>query len=421
MFNKLQHLVYRLLRKSEQYTHTDMIYLAKGGFWLTLGQLIFSGSAFLLAIAFANLLPKETYGNYKYILSIIGILEIFTLEGISTALIQAVARKMEKSFWPSFIAKLKWSILAGIGSLGIAVYYYINNNSMLTYSFIMISVLLPLLKLSGLYMAVLQGRKDFKLSSIYSSTIKVVSVIFMIAALFVSDSIFIILAAYFIPETVLQFIFTFVYFKKHPLNTQRDDSTVSYGVNLSMIDVIKIIAGQIDKILIYHYLGAAQLAVWAFTVAPISQVKSVLLNLKSLALPKLSEIDEKDIKEHFFEKIKKLEFIVLIMIAFYALLAPLFYKIFFPQYIEATRYSQVYSLVLLFLPRTFLSVALIAKKKIKELYTVRIISPIIKIIILFFALKYFSLWGMVIGMILSEASLFSFYKITYNKAFKSQT
>ena len=74
MIKKIKEKIYNLLRWSEKYTKTDMVYLAHGGFWLSFGQIISSLSSFLLAIAFANLLPKETYGNYKYILSIASIL-----------------------------------------------------------------------------------------------------------------------------------------------------------------------------------------------------------------------------------------------------------------------------------------------------------------------------------------------------------
>jgi O-antigen/teichoic acid export membrane protein len=418
MFNKIQNLVYRLLRKSESYTHTDMVYLAKGGFWLTLGQFIASGASFLLAIAFANLLPKEIFGDYRYILSLLGILTIFTLTGINTAVIQAVARGLEGSFWPSFTSKLKWSILASIGSLGVAIYYYLNGNLILTLSFILASILLPLLRASSLYLAILNGRKDFKLASIYSSYVRILATIAMIVTLFFTNNIFLILIAFFVPETLLHYIFTWVYIKKHPLNEEKDDQTISYGLNLSAMDLIKTIAGQADKILIYHYLGAAQLAIWAFTTAPVSQIKSVLMNIKSLALPKLTQTDDKIIQVHFLDKLKKVEIVVILIIVLYALFAPFLYKIFFPQYLESIPYTQIYVLTLLFFPRTFLSTVLVAKKKIKELYNIRIISPILKIIILFFALKYFSLWGMVVGMVVSEAVLFFLYQINYRKAFK---
>ena len=47
MIDKIKNKTYKLLRKSEKYTKTDMVYLTKGGFWLTLGQIISSTSAFL--------------------------------------------------------------------------------------------------------------------------------------------------------------------------------------------------------------------------------------------------------------------------------------------------------------------------------------------------------------------------------------
>ncbi|RJQ35643.1 hypothetical protein C4566_00205 [Candidatus Parcubacteria bacterium] len=417
MLNKIHNLVYRLLRKSEQYTHTDMVYLAKGGFWLTLGQVIVSASAFLSAIAFANLLPKETYGNYRYILSLIGILEIFTLGGINTSLIQAIAQKMEGSFWLSFIAKLKWSIMASLASLGIAIYYYLHQNIGLTISFVIISIMLPLLRASGLYLSILNGRKDFRLASIYSSYTRIIATATTILVLFFTDNIFAILVAFFVPETILQFIFTWIYIKKHPLNKTKDETAISYGINLSAMDLIKTIAAQVDKVLIYHYLGAVQLAVWSFTTAPVSQIKSVLMNIKSLALPKLSEADDQTIKTSFLDKVKKVELLAIVIVIAYVGLAPFLYKIFFPKYLESVVYSQVYILTLLFFPRSFLSTAMTAKKKIKELYNIRIISPILKIIILFFALKFFSLWGIVVGMVVSEAVLFFLYQYNYRRAF----
>jgi O-antigen/teichoic acid export membrane protein len=417
MLNKLQNKVYRLLRKSEQYTHTDMVYLAKGGFWLTLGQFISSGAAFLLAIAFANLLPKETYGTYRYVLSLVGVLNVFTLTGINTAVIQAVARKYEGVYWPSLTAKLRWSLLASLGSLGIATYYYLNGNLTLTISFVIVAVFLPLLRSSGLYIAVLNGRKDFKLSATYNSLVRLTAGLSMLITLFFTDNIFVILAAFLVPESILQFLFTWIYLKKHPLNKDVDPKTISYGLNLSAMELLKIIASQVDKILIFHYLGAAQLAIYAFTTAPVSQIKSVLMNIKSLALPKLSEVDEKDIRDSFIKKIKKLEIVVILIIILYAALAPLLYKLAFPQYTESIKYSQIYVLTLLFFPRTFLSTVLVAKMKQKELYSIRIISPIFRIAILFVALKFYGLWGVVIGTIISEAVLFILYRTYYRKAF----
>ena len=97
----IRYKVKELLLRSEKYTKTDMLYLARGGFWLTLGQGLGIIAGLLLVIGFANLLPKEVYGNYKFILSLGGIIGAFTLTGMSIAVTQAVARGFEGNFRPS--------------------------------------------------------------------------------------------------------------------------------------------------------------------------------------------------------------------------------------------------------------------------------------------------------------------------------
>src|SRR3989338_1976898 len=142
-YERVRGRLYRFLRWSERYTKTDMVYLASGGFWLTLGQIISSAATFGLAIAFANLLPKETYGTYKFILSIAGILSVLTLPGMMTALTQAVARGFEGSVIPALKLRVRWGMLAGLGNLVVATYYYFNGNTKLTISFLIVAAFLP--------------------------------------------------------------------------------------------------------------------------------------------------------------------------------------------------------------------------------------------------------------------------------------
>ena len=119
----LHHKIYKLLRRSEKYTKTDMVYLAKGGFWLTINQIISISSAFLLSIALANLLPKEIYGQYKCIISIFSILAISTLPGMDTAVTRSIAQGNEGSFKQALKTKMKWGLLGALVSLCFAIYY----------------------------------------------------------------------------------------------------------------------------------------------------------------------------------------------------------------------------------------------------------------------------------------------------------
>src|SRR5436190_679725 len=103
--------VYSLLRKSEAIFKTDMIYLAKGGFWQAFGQASSSIFSLFLILTFANLVPKETYGLYRYILSLAGILGVFTLTGMNRSVTQAVASGYDGALKTAVTYQLKWSLL----------------------------------------------------------------------------------------------------------------------------------------------------------------------------------------------------------------------------------------------------------------------------------------------------------------------
>src|SRR5690606_14131318 len=76
-WNKIRLFLIHWLRQSEKYTKVDMVYLASGNFWLTTNRVVGIGTGFMLTLAFANLLPPEIFGQYKYILALAGIIGAF--------------------------------------------------------------------------------------------------------------------------------------------------------------------------------------------------------------------------------------------------------------------------------------------------------------------------------------------------------
>ena len=79
-----------LLRQSEPYMKTDMVYLASGGFWLTIAMAVSMLGGFGLALAFGNLVPKEVFGNYKFVFSLAGLFGTVALTSIGTAVTRAL-------------------------------------------------------------------------------------------------------------------------------------------------------------------------------------------------------------------------------------------------------------------------------------------------------------------------------------------
>jgi len=398
----IQKKIYQLLRQSEKYTKTDMVYLIKGGTWLTMEKVISTLCSFLLALAFANLLPKETYGFYKYILSISSLLAIPTLGGIDTAIFQAVSRGYEGSVIKGLKTKIRWGILGGLVSLGLAGYYYLNDNNTLTISFLIIAAFSPLMESFNIYNSFLAGKKLFDTKVKYSTAVHFLSIASLITILFLSKNIFVILLVYFSSYTLFRFIFLVLTLKKSFLNKKEDPQTISYGKHLTFMGVIGTFANCLDKILVFHYLGAIELAIYSFAVIPTEQLKGFLKNIRVLTLPKLSVRTTKEIKTAIFQKMVRFALFIAVGIAIYIFLAPYFYNIFFPQYNESVFYSQIFSISLITSVAILPITALEAKIAKKQLYQLTIYSPFIQIALLILFIYFYGLWGIILARLINR-------------------
>ena len=105
----------RILNWSEKYTKTDMTYLAKGGFWLLLSQVLLFALSFGLLWVFANYLDPEVYGQYRFFTTAVGLLAIASLPGMHTATIRAVARGYSGLLPQILHTRLRWSVWHACG------------------------------------------------------------------------------------------------------------------------------------------------------------------------------------------------------------------------------------------------------------------------------------------------------------------
>ncbi len=411
----LKQKIYRMLRWSQKYTQTDMVYLAKGGFWLTLGEIVSTIAAFLLAIVFANLLDPVTYGNYKYILSLVGILTIFSLSGIKTAVLQATARGLEGTFYTGFKIKLKWGVLGSLIAIVLAGYYFFQGNYTLPIPLLISAIFLPLMRASTIYDRFLVGKKSFDFQAKYSSLSTIISTGALITVLFLTKNLFWLIAVYFVSHTFLNYSFYLITQRKFRPNKKEDSQSLSYGKHLSAMNAIGIFAEKLDKILLFHFLGAAQLAIYSFVFIPVQPIKTILGKLGLLSLLKLSQKNIPELKKTFPAKILKLFLIMFPIVGLYILLAPYIYYLFFPKYTSAMVYSQVFAISLLLVPKIFLGQIFTAHMKQKELYVLSLTSSLSKIILLVILLPLYGIWGAISALMATELIHFIVLTILFKK------
>jgi len=402
MMNKLRNNLYRLLRWSEKYTKTDMVYLTKGGFWLFTSQVISSLVALFLSVAFSNLLSKESYGIYKYILSIAVIIGSLSVSGFFNTVIQSVAEGFEGILKKSFFINLKWSLIGSIVSLSISLYYLVHQNYAFTFCFLIIALFNPIYNSLQLYAPFLNGKKDFKNNTLLGLIPDSLVFLSLFLTILVTENPVFIILSYFASNTLGHGLAYLITIKIYHPNNKIKSSYDKFSFDLSLVNIIQICATQIDKIIIFQYLGAANLAIYFFATAIPEQLRGFVKIGNALLLPKIAEKTEQK-TETTLKKEKMVVLLTLLLVVFYIVFAPFIFKLLFPQYLESIKYSQVYSIGLIAIALSmFYATNLQVKIKTKEIYLLNLISSVLNIIlilVLFLCFKN-SLWVIILARLI---------------------
>lgn len=412
----LRNKAYQLLRKSESFFKTDVVYLVKGGFWLISGHGFSLAAGLILTIGFANLISPDTFGTYKFILSATGILTAFSLTGLPSALTRSAARGFNTPLKSICLENLKWSFLVFIGGLVTAIYYFLNENSTLAIGMLIAGSFSPFISSTSLYAAFLEGKKDFRKNTFYGMVRNIAPIISLLLTIYLTDNPVAIILVYFVANTLINTALFLRIAMRQETTKDTDESLLSYSKHLSLMEIIGRIGSHIDKVLVFHFLGPAQLAIYTFAIAPVDQIQTVKKFLRTLAIPKFSSRTLSELQESMPRK----SFLVLLfstaIALVYVLLAPLFYRIVFPQYTEAIVLSQIYALVLLLTPNILFTEALVSHQKTAELYIIKTVAPIIKIALIVVLIPLYGLVGLIVALILGKLLGLIMTVYLFNKA-----
>lgn len=404
MYNKHMSIITKhwtkILYLSEKYAGTDILYLTKSSFWFILGKGAILFIYFLLMVAFANLLPKETYGIYQYLISFVGLFGIFALPGINIALIKSIVQGNDNSLLLALKTKLTWSLLGSFGMFLGTIWYLYNGETTLAIAFFIGGIFLPLYTSFPIFEAYWNAKKNFKQKSKYEVLAAFLSSIGIILVLYLSNNIITILFVFFGSYVLFQGFFLWRTIQQLK-NGGEDLSFIKFGKHLSIITAISIFAEHIDKILLWKFLGPMQLAIYSFAIIPLQKIMS-LNPMGPLALPKLNENFNTDIRQNLIKKFLKSFILTIPVSIILILLAPFIYQTFLPQYQESVIYFKILSILIAFLPFALLRIMFVVKTYRKELYIISIIRSLSKIILYLILIPYFGILGAVLGNIIGE-------------------
>lgn len=394
--------VYKLLRWSEKYTKTDMIYLTHGGLWLGLGHTLNILMGLVLLIAFANLLPRESFGTYQFVIAAASIIASFTLTGLGTSMFKAVAQGSEGILRPAVKTQLTWNIGIIITSVLAALYYFIRENMLLAQAFLIVGVCQPIITGFSLAKLYLMGKEMFRESVFVDIAQKILPFLVVLTALFLFNKPLVIVLAYFTSHAISHLIVYFYIAKKFAPQYEKDQEITTYGKHLTAMNIFQDIAANLDKILIWNMLGATYVAIYTLAQIPIIHLQSIFGLMRTLIFPRVAKRNLSELKTTLPHKIRMYFGVALIVVSLYIIVAPYLFKIFFPTYIDSVVYSQVLALVVLAIPRMLYSETFAAHEMKRELYIMNLSTPLVKITFLLILLPVYGIWGAISAALITE-------------------
>lgn len=392
----------RMITRLGEVFHFDAHYFTKNTFWLLFGQAMASLAAFATTVIFANYVPKNIVGDYRLILSVYAVLTFFALSGLSAALIRSIVHEKDGTLRVALATKKRYSILAFLVGLGAVFYFWVlKENAVFGISILVMSVCLPVIEAYSIYSPYLQGKHNFKYSSVHGGIVKIVSGAVVIFVAYISPEVIYLISAFYITQAiVVYFQYKFLTKKFPPRNDIEDEEMVPYSKHTTLAGVFYMILGQADKFIVYHFFGPISLAsYWIASTVP-QEVSRVLVAVLQVAYPKFVKGDHETMKQLLTKKLMTLTWVLIAVACAYTLLAYPFFHLFFPQYSSDVSKSIVLMFGFAIVPHIFVWQYYTAKKNVAVVYINNIIDPVAQVILYILLIPFFGIWGLVYAILI---------------------
>ncbi len=351
--NTLREKAHALLHRSEKIFKTDVIYFIKSGSWSAVSFAVGSVASLATMIVFGNLVSKETYGTYNYLLSLASSFSFLILTS-NTGVVRAVARNQENIIPYALAFQLRYNLLA-TGAIGLTgAYYLIHGNSMFAFSLFALAIAIPATAAYHTYEYILIGKKRFDILTVVTSLASVGSALATVLAVILTKSVEVLILTYCL-SSIISNVWPYAYAKRLiDTSTAPSEEAVKElrrtSFHITFAGFFGAIAQYLDKILLFQVAGAANLAIYTFATAGPERLKGLIKNVFSVAMPKLTQRSPREIRSALYLRLLLSLGIGASAFVIYVLAAPILFKIFLPKYLAALPYSKFYALGLIAVP-----------------------------------------------------------------------
>jgi O-antigen/teichoic acid export membrane protein len=368
---------------------------------MAVGQVAVTAIALATSIAFANLLSKEAYGTYQYILTMGEFLCTFSLIGLGRAVSTSVSRGHDGTLDEAFKKGLLWGVGSVLVGCAVGTYYALQGDLLFAYGVAVATLLLLIVATAKVYIPFLTGRKLFKVSSTLTVIGVLVPGLVVLATLFSTKNLFIIITAFTVSSAVTN-VCLYLWCRRYKRNNNTDTHLVQEALHLSGDAMFGRVVAQLDRLLLFQFAGPAALAEYWIALSFERQFSHMFRNINSITIPKLSNRPLADIQKSLPRKVLLLYGILIPCMIAYVLLTPVAFHLVFPQYTTAILYAQVLGLLFLFLPSKIFVDVFVSHSLHHILYRIAFICAAPRLIATLVFVPWLGIWGIIIALFIDQ-------------------
>lgn len=284
---------------------------------------------------------KEDFGEYQFVLSIIGVLTLTSLFNLKSATMQAVARGNYGSYRPALRLSFLSCFLGSAGLIGMAAWqYFQSHNTHLAMAFAATSLIFPFTYGLDQWKGIKAGEEKYKSTFFLEGGNAIVMNIAVILACLMVPGSYVLPIVCLLLFPALRNIFSTLHdLKVIPKDSFEEADNVSYGLKSSLYLGVSIAAKHLDKILLFAFLSPVALATYAVADRVAELIRGLVQDMAAILSARFAR-KTYDKQLDRMMKVMCLGLDAVIILFAFTLMPYMIHLIFGEQYTDSIPYAQ---------------------------------------------------------------------------------
>ena len=254
--------------------------------WAVLASLCAGLSNYLIIILLSQYYGLATGGEFRLLLSIVGLLTLFTLAEADKVAIRHLVMGKQGVIWPLVVSRMQFSLIGtAVGMITAAILY--RKGQEIWLGILTASLLLPLAFPTDLYAQIVQSRRNFRKAALQSFIKYAILTSLALFAGIWSVTMFAFVGAYYLCLTAINTFFLFLQPETFEPSSSEAPLYRRESLQLSVAGLFPVVLEHSDKLLISYYLGFEKLALYTIGVSTGRLISNVIKPTMAVYFPVL--------------------------------------------------------------------------------------------------------------------------------------